>query len=384
MASKRSTDVLVVGTGPAGAAFARVLRSRSPDVRILALERQAHPREKVCGDALTFLSLPLIREVFPDIDSIPSQSFTRRYRFVFPNGQSVTGTDGQLDVVPRQILDERLWRSAAEAGIEVLENTAVVSLRREEGRVIGVTAERDGERLEIDAALVIGADGSTSVVRQATAPHRSKSSGVAVRQYVSGLATSHRELVFLIDPDRGGYLWIFPFQSAGQAWANIGYFCHTSSGVNPRAGLEAMRAHPVARGYLDGTTIESAPRGFPLNLAASRRGVLTLDRPAWGPGFVLIGDAAGLVEPHTGEGISFALHSGLRAAERTAQNLDVSAWGSSYEAEVVAFARASYPTNELRMVFDVPHRLPAPLRALYMRLLPWWISRRYKHDAAPA
>jgi menaquinone-9 beta-reductase len=369
-------DIVLVGTGPAGSAFARSVSRAAPDLRLLAIEENRHPRDKVCGGALTYRALPLVRTLFPEVSSIPTTSFTRQYRICFPNGRSVARGDGEFDVVRRRVFDQTLWNAVRSDGVETLEDARVTGLLQSAGRVTGVSVERRSARWNVECRMVVGADGSTSVVRQCTGTEPSRSRGAAIRQYVRGVDPAALGLVFLIDPECHGYLWIFPFESEGERWANVGYFCHTGRGVDPRGRYTLMRQHEIARRYLTGATEVTSLQGFPLNLARTRWGRLTLDRPVTGPGYVLVGDAAGLVDPDTGEGIAFALHSGRIAGELAAESLDSAEWGPAYERRAVRFAQAADPTGFLPLVFRVPGALPRPVRDLYMRLLPWWLNRQ--------
>src|SRR5690606_15085715 len=143
----------------------------------------------------------------------------------------------------------------------------VVDVTRDGSRVNGVLVEHNGAQRSVRAKLVVGADGSSSAVRRAVAIAPSRGGGVAIRCYYSGVGQDDG-LVFVIDGERGGYLWIFPYDGPGARWANVGYFCPSDSGVHPKTGFAAMLKHPVVMKYLHGATRESAPVGFPLTLAS--------------------------------------------------------------------------------------------------------------------
>lgn len=372
----RHYGIVVVGGGPAGVSFVRTLQNLGYRARILVVERASYPRDKVCGGALTYLSLPLVRDIFPELSGrFPTTSFTRHYRFYYPNGRFIAGADGQLDVVPRRSFDQCLWESIREAPVERLEATAVTALQFDGPRVAGVQLRKERTRMTVTADLVVGADGSTSVVGGATASFHSRSRGVAVRQYARGVPRTDHGLVFLIDPPGRGYAWFFPFDENDEHWANIGYFCRTGHGVAVKDRLARLCTHPVLRRYLGEGEILGVPVGFPLNLLPSRRTTLSLDRRPGGAGYLLLGDAAGLVQPFTGEGIAAALHSGKVAAELVASGLPEDQRLARYEQAVLEFARKSYPTVELFLTFRMPAVLPPVLRQVWMKLLPWWFGR---------
>src|SRR6185369_2489128 len=119
--------------------------------------------------------------------------------------------------------------------------------------------------------------------------------------------------VFLFDLEHRGYFWIFPFLRDGERWANVGYGNATDSRLLKERFREYCRSPEAAR-HLAAARFEGRPVGFPLNLAR----LTWAGRPRrafWGPGYFLLGDAAALIHPLSGEGISFAIESGRLAAE---------------------------------------------------------------------
>jgi len=372
-------DVVIVGTGPAGIAFARSLLNLGSSARILMLEKGVHPRDKVCGDALTYLSVPLVQEIFPELSAtIPTQSFTRRYRFYFPNGRYISGGDGQLDMMPRCQFDAVLCETLRGRPIEIMSRTTVVGLLKNGARVTGVVAGHEGSRFEIAADLVVGADGSTGIVRQLVRGTRGHAPGVAVRQYVRQIPETEDGLVFIIDPENNGYFWIFPYLAGAEQWANVGYYAPSGNRVRLKDRFQEILAWPTVKRYLGSGEFQGKLVGFPLNLMSTRWTTMTLDGPVWGPGYLLLGDAAGLISPYTGEGIAGALHSGKVAAALYVAGLPEEERGARYEREILRFARSNYELAEVFAVFRLPSLLPRPLRNLYMRVLPSLSERRQR------
>lgn len=111
-------------------------------------------------------------------------------------------------------------------------------------------------------------------------------------------------------------------------------------------------------------------KGAPLRLAGTRSARLRLDRPPWGLGYLLVGDAAGLVHPFTGEGIAFALHSGRAAAELVASGLSDDELGHRYEEDALSFAGDVYNLPRTAMLFALPCHLPPAVRSVYLGSLP--------------
>lgn len=366
-------DFVVVGAGPAGAAFVRTLRDAEPDARVLVVDKARFPRDKVCGDALTHTSAPLVLEIFPELaDRLPTRSATRRYTLRYPNGRVFSRTDQELDVIPRLVLDDMLWQAARHDGVTALEGARVVDVARDDaGAVCGVVADHDGQRLTLRATTVVAADGSASTVRRRTRVDPDPPPS-AVRQYVRGVPPTDDGLVFLIDPDHHGYFWFFPIVDDDGWSANVGWFGFGPRGtVNPRIRLEAYLAgDETVRRYVGDGRREGTVQGFPINLATLRGRRLVAGEPLWGDGYLLAGDAAGVVHPFTGEGIAFALRSGQRAAELLARSDDAVAVGPTYEADVLRFADDVYGMTRTNMLFHIPCVLPPALRSPYLGTLP--------------
>lgn len=366
-------DVVVVGGGPAGSSFVRTLRDVEPDATVLLIDKAHFPRDKVCGDALTHSSCPLVQEIFPELRGrIPTRSFTRRYTLRYPNGRTFSRDDQELDVIPRRELDVLLWEAALHDGVTVAEGTRVVDVQQSAGRVTGVVVEREGERLEIEAGLVVAADGSGSLVRRRTRTAPEAAPYTAVRQYVRGIPPTEDGLIFIVDPDHFGYFWIFPIAGESEWSANIGWFGFRRHVGQPKKRLEAFLADdPAVRAYLGDGRREGSVKAFPLNVATQRRGRIELTNRVWGPGFLLLGDAASVIHPFTGEGIAFALHSGRRAAELVAVSADAVEIGPRYQADALEFIREQYNLPRTALLFYLPCLLPPALRPAYLATLPW-------------
>lgn len=239
-------DVVVVGAGPAGSSFVRTLRDRAPDADVLVLDKARFPRDKVCGDALTHTSCPLVLEVFPElVGRLPTRSATRRYTLRYPDGRVFSRDDQELDVIPRRELDHLLWEAARHPGVTVAEETRVVDVVMDGPRVVGVLAAGDGHRRTITADLIVAADGSNSSVGRKTRAVAGRPPVTAVRQYVRGVPPTEDGLVFIIDPEHHGYFWFFPIVGDGTWSANVGWFGFgRARGQPPRAAGGVPAARP--------------------------------------------------------------------------------------------------------------------------------------------
>ncbi|MFD9451758.1 geranylgeranyl reductase family protein [Streptomyces sp. NPDC059985] len=312
-------DAVVVGAGPAGCAAAYHLAVRGR--RVLLLEAQRFPRDKVCGDALTQRAVRILAAMGV-LDSLPHTERMRGARvhmrsrgwrdFVY---DAYPGTDSHSLVVPRVVLDEAVALRAVAVGAELWESAAVTAPIVEGGRVVGVQVRREGRPIDVRAAVVVAADGARSPLARAVGllPEGDLGVGVGVRGYLTGLdgLRDLQEAFLPLDDIAGRDLlpsfgWINP---TGASEANVGVALF-------RPGYEG-RAEQVLQHFL--ARLSTRGKGFGGRLrgewaTAPFRLDFSPDRCV-ADGILLVGDAAGLVNPFTGEGISYALESGRTAAE---------------------------------------------------------------------
>ncbi len=290
-------DVAIVGAGPAGARAAYVLARRGARVAIFD---PSHPREKPCGGGVTGRALALVADAI-DAGAWPSTAIARA-RFV-DSGRGLSADvsldAGALFVTSRATFDRALLDAAVRAGA-TLETTRV--------RDVAITAER--VTLHTDAGtrhadVVLGADGANSLVRRrVAAPFRRDQLSIATGFFAHGVTSD--AIVIELTANPPGYIWSFPRPDhlalgiCGQADAGIG-----------AEALRAMTAGWIARTRIaPGARLE--PYSWPIpSLSAADFGALAVSGPRW----LLLGDAAGLVDPITREGIFFALASGDWAAD---------------------------------------------------------------------
>lgn len=354
-------DVIVVGGGPAGCSFVRSLITRKSRLRVLLIDKERFPRDKVCGDGLSYHAIPTIRKVFPELVSLtPSASFSAQQILAYPQGYSFLRKRQMLDVIPRLEFDNALWQAAVKAGAETLESARVSGLLIRNERVSGVKLEDRSGKRELTCNLVVAADGSRSVVRQATGSNADDYQIHALRQYARGIPDSTEGLIFLFDLEYQGYFWIFPFVRGGERWANIGYGNVTNNHILKERFWYYFNSQQV-RLYLENARLEGNLTGFPLNMARFKwNGKLT--RPLSGPGYLLLGDAAALIHPLSGEGIPFAIDSGaIAAAVLTDDRISEAKKGAVYEARVLRRIRPIFLSPAAYTAIRLPMLLPRPL-----------------------
>ncbi len=296
-------DVAVVGAGPAGSAAAlSALRAR-PGARVLLLDKAEFPRDKSCGDgvaphALDELARLGVASVLAD--RVP----VRRLRLRSPGGREVAATLQRPDVVvPRTVLDARLVEQAVGAGAVLVRH----QVRRVEVR--GGEVVLDGR---LRARTVVAADGANGVVRRQLGLARQPegSLAVAVRGYAAAPPGEPEQYIVMADDGWPAYAWSF---GAGDGTANVGFGM-----LLPRLRATGQGGRAVLHGRL-----EQMLPGVRAERLVSHHLPLSSSRPRQPAGRVLLaGDAASLVNPLTGEGIYYALHSGRLAGAAAVTGLD--------------------------------------------------------------
>jgi menaquinone-9 beta-reductase len=317
------TDVLVVGAGPGGSAAAYHLARHGIDVTVV--EKATFPREKVCGDGLTPRSVKAIQDMGVDTEDarfervIGLRAHARRTTIQLP-WPDLTSFPPYGLVMPREGFDHLLAQRAVKAGARLLERTEAIAPRFVDGYVAGATVrpagERDAEPSEIRARFVLAADGAASRFAKPAGVARDpkKPLGIAARRYFRIDYHPGPWIESWLDLWDGdlllpGYGWLFPL---ADGTVNVG-----AGMLNTFAGFKEISAQRLFDAFIamlpsEWGVGEDAAEGRvlsgPLPMGFSRSPLAT-------PGMLLLGDAAGIVNPFNGEGIAYAMESAELAAE---------------------------------------------------------------------
>lgn len=348
---EESADVIVVGAGPGGSATAAYLATAGLDV--VLLEKATFPRDKICGDGLTPRAVRELAQL--GVSTRQEDGWIRNKGLRIVGG----GRRFELDwpetdhyppygmVRPRKVLDHLLAQHAVSRGARLLEGMNVTGALRAQGgprtgRIEGVTAKvldgqgKDtGARRTFRAPVVVAADGNSSrlSVSMGRRKRTDRPMGVAVRTYYSSptrtnddYMESWLELWVPEDPEAAadpaahgdpsvkkillpGYGWIF---ACGDGTANVGLGMLSTSPAFGRVDYRDVMRRWVATLPEEWTfhadTMTGPIRGDALPMALNRR-------PLSADGLLLVGDAAGMINPFNGEGIDYALEAGRLAAE---------------------------------------------------------------------
>ncbi len=319
----QSVDVLVVGAGPGGSATAYHLARAGLDV--LLLERAAFPREKVCGDGLTPRAVRAIDRMGIDVaepgferhDGLRIHARRVTLELPWPSlrsypGYGLTRTRGEFD--------QLLARRAQKAGAILRERTEAIAPIVDGGWVTGVRIrsadEPEAGTNDIRARFVVASDGAASRLAGQAGIRRlgGRPLGVAARRYHRTDYHPGTWLDVWMDLWDGdailpGYGWLFPL---ADGTANLG-----AGLLNTFKGFKDLSAQRVFDAFvrmlperygIDETSAIGRTLSGPLPMGFNRT-------PSAVPGMLLVGDAAGIVNPFNGEGIAYAIESGELAAE---------------------------------------------------------------------
>lgn len=335
-------DIIIVGAGPAGCACAIQLAKALPSLRIALLDKGNFPKDKICGDALSpdvvtqvrMLSESLAMQLQQSSDAFCIKGLTivadkgQAFSYHFEGNPSL-----EMYTCPRIHFDNLLFLHTQQyVNIQFINNCEVKEIQIKEESLLIQTIQG-----QIEGKLVVGADGAHSVVARKLGKVQMDKGyhAGALRVYyegVQGLESGTIELHFINDIIPG-YLWIFPLSNNS---ANIGLGMPSNriseEKINLREKLQYLLAHhpSLIERFRNAKPLETI-KGFGLPMGG-KKNIISGER------FLLLGDAASLIDPFTGEGIANAIRSGRVASEHIVsclQENDFSAKkNQSYDKEI--------------------------------------------------
>lgn len=311
-------DVAVVGAGPAGSAAAYYLASGG--LRVLLLDRASFPRDKTCGDGLTPRALAVLADMGVLAEAEQAGYRARSLEIFAPSGVAtrapVPGGPGTYSLVlPRLTLDHLLLRRAVRSGAEFESGVYVEHILRD-GEGVEVRGRRGRHPVVYRASLALVATGANNALpeRLGLLPRRPLLM-VAARAYVEALPSVRNRVIFRFDGvPLPGYGWVFPLSphsaNVGAGFLLRGRRAGAGPGA-PRLVFERFVQTRPMQTLLAGARVVDPVKSYPLRVDFLRA-------PTGADRVLLAGEAAGLVNPLTGEGVDYALESGRIAASHIA------------------------------------------------------------------
>ena len=368
-------DLAIIGGGPSGTAAA--LEARRHGMRVAIWERDHFPRDKVCGEFLSAESLPLLQQEIPTALALGAAIL--RSEFISSSGRVHAFDLPQPGRgLSRLVLDQALWNAATASGAQAREGEVVKSLRRLDPRVEHGAAwelkSANGTLIQAGALLVACGrwwtiDGFPSPARQQT--NGSMGPGMGAKAHFCGVAQRDAVEIYYFP---GGYCGLAPienglYNACCLVHRNLVRDGATGGFNNFASWLRKVARHPALEARLRGATqVSETVSTAPLRPARRR---------ADHDGTLFAGDAAGFLDPFTGDGISMALHSGRLAAGELAgawsrMGVDSNLVAGTYRRRLGSAVRRSYlVAGLLRALVCAPCSIQSSAAAA----LPWLGAR---------
>lgn len=339
---KIKTPICIIGAGPAGATTSIFLCKMG--IKHMIVDAALFPRDKICGDGLDLNTIRVLNHIDPTIiekELIAGQdNFTasQGFRFILPNGRKVdilrdqpAGTDNQkkrpMFFVSRRFDFDNLLVNKIDRSVARVHLSTRIHNITKAGKTWILEGEGPSDKIEIETDFLIGADGDHSIVLKHLGERKVDRNNYAgaVRQYwtgVEGMHTGNLLEVYFPKSLPLSYFWMFPLPSGK---ANVGYGMASNyiakHNINVRKAFEELiKTDPVLVPRFKNAQPLETVKGWGIPMSGN-------NRKAFGDGWLLLGDAASLVCPTSGEGIGSGMISGYVAAkflQRAVQENDFS------------------------------------------------------------
>ena len=290
----RHYDVVIIGGGPAGSSLAFLLKKQG--VSCCIVEKAVFPRDKLCGGLLTEKTVSTINRIYGDI-GFPHERISKTVSLFCENKKlSTVTTQSVFYLVERKAFDDYLLMQFKNNAGEVFEGESIHNIAQSEH----IVELQSG--LSIQYSVLVGADGANSYVRRLIAPQY-RPNAICVETSITSNSISDEICVFFTDGP-SGYGWCFP--KSDYFTVGMGGDVKYNRDIRDTFSQFAeMIGKPISKHSIRGAMV---PFGK------------YVKRP-FCEDVLLVGDAAGLVDPITGEGLYFALRSSEIASKAIIERL---------------------------------------------------------------
>ena len=366
-----NTSICIVGAGPAGATLSIFLGKMGiPHVIVDAAE---FPRDKVCGDGLDLNVVRVLNHIDPTIVTNElmqaGSNFTSSegMRFILPNGKQVDivrnaesrqkdhGNKPIFFVSKRSDFDNFLLSKIDKSVADLRIKTRIEKITKQTNDWL-LNGTSGGQPITITCKLLIGADGDHSIVLRHVGERKIDRNNYAgaVRQYWKGVEGLHKENLIEVYFPKSlplSYFWIFPLPGGE---ANVGYGMASNyiakKNINVRKSFEELiKTDPYLSKRFKNATAQESVKGWGVPMSGSRR-------KAHGDGWMLLGDAASIVCPTSGEGIGSGMLSGYAASKFIKRAMEKNDFGAHmfthYDREI--HKRLGREEKIFRLVNNIP------------------------------
>ena len=325
-------DVSIIGAGPAGISCALKLAKGNPDISIAIFDKDDFPREKVCGDGLSFDTIRQLSKNFPEVVEnlrfsdkvLPSNGI----RIFSPTGRMLEipfGKDLYMNgglIIKREAFDNIYFQELLEyPNIKIFLSTKIKDYTIEDDLITLIS-----DKAIYNSKITVGADGPGSIFAKSINAHDNKKNIMAIRAYYKNVKTDSSENfieLHYLKELLPAYFWIFPEKDN---IFNVGLGIIPA--VSKRKDIKNLfyeiinNSKHISPRFINAEEI-SVLKGGVIPICTNKKTIS-------GNRYLLTGDAAGMVDPASGEGVGNAIRTGLLAAEHIRNAINANDFSATF------------------------------------------------------
>ncbi|MGB5943668.1 MAG: geranylgeranyl reductase family protein [Leeuwenhoekiella sp.] len=316
-------DVLIVGGGPAGSGLAHHLAKAG--IKTVVIEADKFPRDKVCGDGVSPIALRELHAMgITKTKTFIKANAINQVGLFMENDQAIVQLEKPDDlpfharIIPRIELDDMIHQAAKKAGATFKENCRVTNYKVSPHKVVTHYKNGIGE-FKITSKMIVGADGSRSLVARKLRGYQPDPDFQLLGQrayYENVNGPTNRVDIYFSKENFPGIYWLFP---KGKTGANVGMAmiyktCPTQASQVRQCFANHLDTNPDLLRRLGKGKATEKIQGWPITFYDSRNAII-------GDRVLLVGEAAGLINPLSGDGIQYAVLSARWASETIIESL---------------------------------------------------------------